>query len=147
MVLGRRSAGSSDPLCGRKPGTRSSALKGKVRQRRQISEFEDSFVPCTSPSQRVHLVNSLVRLSSSQDTHDMHGDMNSWGSVHGGVHVNSSGIVHLNSGGAVVHRNSCNSHAAEVHGGTKRLSTCTLHEGASCCGEACFFTAGVRQVA
>ena len=90
----RRSAGSSDPLCGRKPGTRSSALKGKVRQRRQSSEFEDSFVPCTSPSQRVHLVNSLVRPSSSQDTHDMHGDMNSCGSVHGGgVHVNSSGIV------------------------------------------------------
>ena len=122
----RRSAGSSDPLCGRKPGTCSSPLKGKVWKRRQSSEFEDSFVPCTSPSQRVHLVNSLVRPSSSQDTHDMHGDMNSCGSVHGGgVHVNSSGIVHLNSGGAVVHRNSCNLHAAGVRGGTKASSMST----------------------
>ena len=59
---------------------------------RQSSDFEDLFVPCTSPSQRVHLVDSVARLSSSQDTHDMHGDMNSCGSVHGGgVHDNSSG--------------------------------------------------------
>ena len=83
-----RFAGSSDLLCGRKPGSRSSALKGKVVDgkawsRRQSSDFVDSFVPCTSPSQRVHLVNSIVRLSSSQNTHDMHGDMNSCGSVHG----------------------------------------------------------------
>ena len=119
-ITSRRSAGSSDP------GTCSSALKGKVWKRRQSLEFEDCFVPCTSPSQRVHLVNSLVRPSSSQDTHDMHGDMSSCGSVHGGgVHVNSSGIVHLNSGGAVVHRNSCNLHAAGVRGGTKASSMST----------------------
>ena len=56
----------------------------------------------------------------------MHGDMNSCGSVHGGgVHVNSSGIVHLIPGGAVVHRNSCNSHAAGVRGGTKASSMST----------------------
>ena len=35
----------------------------------------------------------------------------------------SSGVVHVNSGGAVVHRNSCNSHAARVRGGTAAMST------------------------
>ena len=121
----RRSAGSSDPLCGRDPGTCSSALKGKVWKRRQSLEFEDCFVPCTSPSQRVHLFNSFVRPSSSQDTHDRHRDMNSCRSVHGGgVHVNSSGM-HLNSGDAVGHRNSCNLHAAGVLGGTKASSMST----------------------
>ena len=68
-------------------------------------------------------MNSLVRLSSSQDTHDMHGNMNSCGSVHGGgVHVNSSGIVHENSYRTLGHKNSCSSHAAGVQGGTKASS-------------------------
>ena len=31
--------------------------------------------------------------------------------------------MHVNSGGAVVHKNSCNSHAAEVRGGTKPMSS------------------------
>ena len=93
----RRTAGSRDP------GTCSSALKGKGLNSSQ--SFVDLFVPCTSPSQRVHLVDSVVQLSSSQDTHDMHGDMNSCGSVHGGVmHDNSSGM-HLNSCGALGHKN------------------------------------------
>ena len=115
----RRSAGSSDP------GTCSSALKGKGWNSSQSSDFADLFVPCTSPSQRVHLVDSVVSLSSSQDTHDMHGDMNSCGSVHGGVmHDNSSG-VHVNSCGALGHKNSCHAHAAEVRRGTKALSMST----------------------
>ena len=33
------------------------------------------------------------------------------------------GLCNVNSGGAVVYRNSCNSHAAEVPGGTKPLSS------------------------
>ena len=48
--------------------------------------------------------------------------MNSFGSMHGAVtHDNSFG-VHVNSRGSVEHRNSCNSHAAELRGGTKPLS-------------------------
>ena len=87
----RRSAGSCDP------GTCSSVRKGKGWNSSKSSDFADLFVSCTSPSQRVHLVDSVVSLPSSQDTQDMHGDMNSCGSVHGGVmHDNSSG-VHVNS--------------------------------------------------
>ena len=41
------------------------------------------------------------------------------------MHVISYGFVCVNSGGAVVHRHSCNSHAAEVQGGTKPLSMST----------------------
>ena len=115
--LSRRSAGSRDP------GTCSSALKGEGLTSSQ--SFVDLFVPCTSPSQRVHLVDSVVQLSSSQDTHGMHGDMNSCGSVHGGVmHDNSSG-VHVNSCGALGHKNSCHVHAAKVRGGTKASSMST----------------------
>ena len=44
---------------------------GKARQCSQ--SFADLFALCTSPSQRVHLVDSVVQLSSSQDTHNMHG--------------------------------------------------------------------------
>ena len=113
----RRSAGSRDP------GTCSSALKGKGLNSSQ--SFVDLFVPCSSPSQRVHLVDSVVQLSSSQDTHNMHGDMNSCGSVHGGdVHDNSSEL-HVNPCGALGHKNSCHVHAAEVRRGTKALSMST----------------------
>ena len=52
------------------------------------------------------------------------GAMNSCGSMHGVVmHDDSS--VHVNSCGALEHRNSCNLHAAGVLGGTKVLSTST----------------------
>ena len=96
---------------------------GKARQCSQ--SLADLFAPCTSPSQRVHLVDSVVQLSSSQDTHNMHGDVNSCGFVHGGgMHVNSSGM-HGNSRGALGHKNSCHVHAAEVRRGTKALSTST----------------------
>ena len=55
----------------------------------------------------------------------MHGDMTSCGSVHGGVmHDNSSG-VHVNSCGALGHKNSCHVHAAEVRRRTKALSMST----------------------
>ena len=33
------------------------------------------------------------------------------------MHAKSYGVVTVNSGGAVVHKSSCNSHAAEVRGG------------------------------
>ena len=93
---------------------------GKARQ----CSFVDLFALCTSP-QRVHLVDSVVQLSSSHDTHNMHGDVNSCGVVHGGgMHVNSS-EMHGNSCGALGHKNSCHVHAAEVRGGTKALSMST----------------------
>ena len=54
--------------------------------------------------------------------------MNSCGSMHGAVmHDNSSGM-HVNSCGALGHRNSCNLHAAEVRGGTKAPSMSTRLE-------------------
>ena len=115
----RRSAGSCDP------GTCSSVRKGKGWNSSKSSDFADLFVSCTSPSQRVHLVDSVVSLSSSQDTHDMHGDMNSCGSVHGGVMDDNSSGVHVNSCGALGHKNSCHVHAAEVRRGTKALSMST----------------------
>ena len=55
----------------------------------------------------------------------MHGDLNSCGSVHGGVmHDNSSGVP-VNSCGALGHKNSCHVHAAEVRRGTEALSMST----------------------
>ena len=118
---GLRSSGSK-----RRSFADSSALKGQVADGKawncsQSSDFVDLFVPCTSPSQRVHLVDSVVRLSSSQDTHDMHGDMNSCGSVHGG----GGHEVHVNSCGALGHKNSCHVHAAEVRRGTEAPSMST----------------------
>ena len=104
---------------------RGQVVDGKAWNCRQSLGFDDLFVPCMSPSQRVHLVDSVVSLSSSQDTHNMHGDMNSCGSVHGGVmHDNSSGM-HVNSCGALGRKNSCPVHAAEVRRGTKALSMST----------------------
>ena len=78
-----------------------------------------------SPSQRVaHVSDSVARLLTTQ-TRNMHASMNSCGSMHGAVmHDNSSG-VHVNSCGALGHRNSCNLHAAGVLEGTKALSTST----------------------
>ena len=122
---GMRSSGSTSRSFADSSALKGQAVDGKAWNCRQSSDFDDLFVPCTSPSQRVHLVDSVVRLSSSHDTHDMHGDMNSCGSVHGGgVHGNSSGL-HVNSCGAVGHKNSCHVHAAEVRGGTKALSMST----------------------
>ena len=128
LVLRRNSSGGSMMPCS---GAWSDAEQscsvlappGKARQCSQ--SFADLFVPCTSPSQRVHLVDSVVQLSSSQDTHNMHGDVNSCGSVHGGgVHVNSP-WMHGNSRGALGHINSCHVHAAQVRGGTKAFSMST----------------------
>ena len=75
------------------------------------------FDRCMSPSQRVaHVSDSVGRLLCTQ-TRDMHVVMNSCGSVHGGgLHVKSFG-VNVNSRGAVGHRSSFNSHAAELRGG------------------------------
>ena len=125
LVLRRNSSGGSMMPCS---GAWSDAEQGSVLtpsgKARQCS-FADLFAPCTSPSQRVHLVDSVVQLSSSQDTHNMHGDVNSCGFVHGGgMHVNSSGM-HGNSRGALGHKNSCHVHAAEVRRGTKALSMST----------------------
>ena len=111
----------------------SSSVRRQARQARQarsqvcVSSFERQLVPCTSPSHRVHLVTDLFdRLSSSHSTNGTRGYMNSCGSLRGGgVHVNSLGNVHLNSRGAMEHRNSCNLHAAGVRGGTLALSMST----------------------
>ena len=64
------------------------------------------------------------------------------------MHVNSSGVVHVNSGGAFVHKNSCFSQAAEVWKGTKAHEyEYSLHGYASCCRESLLLTAGVMKVA
>ena len=107
LVLRRNSSGGSMmPRSGAwsdaEQGCSVLAPSGKARQCSQ--SFADLFAPCTSPSQRVHLVDSVVQLSSSHDTHNMHGDVNSCGVVHGGgMHVNSSGM-HGNSRGALGHK-------------------------------------------
>ena len=71
-----------------------------------------------SPTDRAHLVSDT--LTSLSSPHVAHGDMNSCGVVQenscGVVHVNSHGVMHANLGGAVVHRNSCVTHGAEVQG-------------------------------
>ena len=90
---------------------------------RKCSEgsFSALFDRCISPSQRVaHVSDSVARLLSTQ-TPDMHAVMNACGSVHGVVMHDSSFGVHVNSRGAAGHRNSCNSHAAELREETKAL--------------------------
>ena len=112
-----RVLGSCDPLRNRGAEARS------ARQRRQVSVFQDSFVSCMSPSQRVlHVSQFLAQLSSKQDARDMHAVTNSCGFVHGVFMHDSSSGVHVNSCGAVEHRNSCHSHAAGVQGRTKTSS-------------------------
>ena len=142
----------------RAPGGRRAArpLPGALRQARQVDchirEFSDTR---ETPLSLSDLASSLVphaRLFSlhpslvSENSCQSHGlgAMNSGGSMHGAVmHDNSSG-VHVNSWGALGHKNSCNLHAAGVHGRTKALSISTRLGGwASCCREACFSTAGV----
>ena len=66
-------------------------------------------------------LDSVARLLFTQ-TRDMHVVMNSCGSVHGGGMLDNSFGVHVNSLGAVGHRNSC---AAELRGETKTVSTST----------------------
>ena len=100
--------------CGCDAETQMSLMKGKARQRSDVP-FSSLFDRCMSPSQRVaHVSDSVARLVTTQ-TRDMHASMNSCGSMHGAVmHDNSS--VHVNSCGALGHRNSCNLHAAGVLG-------------------------------
>ena len=94
---------------------------GPVRPEAGSDSFFLSFEQCESHIARSHRVNVTVL----EDTHGVHGDMNSCGSVHGGVmHDNSSGL-HVNSCGALGHKNSCHVHAAEVRWGTKAPSTST----------------------
>ena len=121
------------------------ACCSSLRQARQarsqvwVSSFERQFVPCMSPSHRVHLVTDLFdRLSSSQSTQGTRGYMNSCGSVH----VRSFGDVHVNSRGEVEHRNSFNLHA-EPRGVNKGVEyEYSAWCWASCCREACCSTAG-----
>ena len=110
--------------CGAEIGLSASSLKGKARQCSDVS-FSALFDRCMSPSQRVaHVSDTVARLLTTQ-TRDMHASMNSCGSMHGAVmHENSFG-VHVNSCGALGHRNSCNLHAAGVQGGTKASSMST----------------------
>ena len=64
-----------------------------------------------SPTDRAHLVSDTLTNGSSSQV--AHGDMN------------SCGVVRGNSGGAVVHGNSCVTHGAEVLGRTKPMSMST----------------------
>ena len=76
--------------------------------------FSALFDRCMSPSHRVpHVSDSVARLLT---TRDMHVSMNSCGSMHGPVMHDNSSVVHVNSCGALGHRNSCNLHAAGVLG-------------------------------
>ena len=61
---------------------------------------------------------SGVRRSAVDESAGAHGmgGMNSCGSMHGVVMHDNSFEVHVNSWGALGHRNSCNSHAAGVQG-------------------------------
>ena len=105
-------------------GAESASASVEARKCSDLS-FSSLFVRCMSPSQRVaHVSDSVTRLLTTA-TRDMHGSMNSCGSMHGAVmHDNSLGM-HVNSCGALGHRNSCNLHAAEVRGGTKAPSMST----------------------
>ena len=139
----RRFAGSS-AMCGKnmdgaagstsRSFADSSALSGKAgdlalnRQagrKRVVSsgsatDFDSAFIP---HARSFSLHPSLVS-NNSCGAHGV-GGTNSCGSVHGGVmHDNSSGM-HVNSYGALGHKNSCHVHAAEVRRGTKALSTST----------------------
>ena len=106
--LRRRSFG-----CGAE--TQASSLKGKARRSSDVP-FSSLFERCMSPSQRVaHVSDSVARLLTTQ-TRDMHASMISCGSMHGAVMHDTSSVVHVNSCGALGHRNSCNLHAAGVLG-------------------------------
>ena len=99
-------------------------MKGKARQSCDVP-FSSLSYRCMSPSQRVaHVSDSVQRLLTTQ-TRDMHASMNSCGSMHGAVMHDTSSVVHVNSCGALGHRNSCNLHAAGVLGGRKASSMST----------------------
>ena len=136
-----RMLGMCDPLRDRSAEARS------ARKRRQVSVFLDAFVSCMSPSQRVlHVSQVLAQRSSTQDTRDKHAVTNSCGSVHGDLHNNSS--VHVNSRGALGHRNSCHFTCSWSSRGNKGVQYEYSARGwASCCGEACFSTAGAWKIA
>ena len=90
-------------------------MKGKARQCSD-APLSALFDRCVSPSQRVaHASDSVARLLTTR-TRDMHAFMNSCGSMHGAVMYDNSFGVHVNSCGALGHRNSCNLHAAGVQG-------------------------------
>ena len=89
------------------------SASAEARKCRDVS-FSSLFVRCMSPSQRVaHVSDSVTRLLTTP-TRDMH--MNSCGSMHGSVMHDNSARMHVNSCGALVHKNSCHVHAAEVRG-------------------------------
>ena len=114
--------------------TRAGAARGKAadlalnrqaaRKRVDLSgsatDFDSAFIP---HARSFSLHPSLVS-NNSCGAHGV-GGTNSCGSMHGVVmHDNSSGL-HVNSCGALGHKNSCHVHAAEVRRGTKALSMST----------------------
>ena len=117
----------------RAPGGRRATrpLPGALWQARQVdchiressanmSDVASSLVP---HARLFSLHPSLVSQNSCL-SHGL-GAMNSCGSIHGVVmHDNSSG-VHVNSWGALGHKNSCNQHAAGVQGRTKASNMST----------------------
>ena len=85
-----------------------------------VTDFDSAFIPY---ARSFSLHPSFVS-NNSCGAHGV-GGTNSCGSMHGVVmHDNSSG-VHVNSCGALGHRNSCNLLAAGVRGGTKATSMST----------------------
>ena len=115
--------GVEQPAPGRRRGFRPvTGAVGQARklQRCAIENLSSSFVP---HSRLFSLHPSLV----SQNSSLLHGSgaMNSCGFMHGVCMHGNSLVVHVNSCGALGHKNSCSSHAAGVRGGTKAPSTST----------------------
>ena len=113
----------------RQIGVSSLALQGQACSSKsgdlsECSAVDSAFDSAFVPHARLFSLHPSLVSNNSCGAHGV-GGTNSCGSVHGVVmHDNSSG-VHVNSCGALGHRNSCNLHAAGVLGGTKVLSAST----------------------
>ena len=87
-------------------------------------QVDSAFVSALVPHARLFSLHPSLVSNSSCGAHGV-GGMNSCGSMHGFVMHDNSFKVHVNSCGALEHRNSCNLHAAGVQGGTKASSMST----------------------
>ena len=88
------------------------------------SAFDSAFIPCA----RLFSLHPSLVSNNSCGVHGL-GAKNSCGSMHGLCMPDNSFVLHVNSCGAVEHRNSCNLHAAGLPVGTKVLSTSTRIRG------------------
>ena len=87
-------------------------------------QVDSAVVSAFVPHARLFSFHPSLVSKNSCGAHGVVG-MISCGSMHGVVMHDDSFDVHVNSRGAVGHRNSCNSHAAELRGRMKAWSTST----------------------